>query len=144
MYRTLNPITALAIAGEEIRGFVNSVISLADGSNVYVSTDKPSFYAGETITGRVVAQINSPIPCDQVTVSIECVEHVQWDTERSESIKANPHIPDGQPGSEARRTIYHHNTYSSHKVLFAGTVIASTIPATLMVCLYPRRLCSQW
>lgn len=61
--------------------FVSNLIKLGDGSWITVQTDKPSYYAGETITGKVVAHIMSPVKCDRVAVKVCAKEKVHWHDE---------------------------------------------------------------
>lgn len=56
---------------------------LGDGSFIAVQTDKPSYHAGEMMTGKIVAQINSPVVCDEVSLKVRLKEKVEWDDETS-------------------------------------------------------------
>lgn len=63
-------LSMLAIAGEEAWSFASNLLKLGDGSFIAVSLDKPSYNAGETMTGKVVAQIMSPVVCDEVALKV--------------------------------------------------------------------------
>ncbi len=72
-----------AIAGEEAWAFASNLIKLGDGSWIAVQLDKPAYFAGEVLSGRVNAQIHSPVVCDCVALKIRVKEKVQFDEEAS-------------------------------------------------------------
>ena len=92
---------------------------------MYIETDKPSYYAGETVTGFVVATLFSPQQCDAVVVQVTGKEQVMWDTESSEQIF------EGEGEQRKSRTIYHHRQYSGKHIAFRDLVVCSQIPHIL-------------
>lgn len=72
---------AAAAAGEAAWAMASNLISMADGSTILVQLDKPSYNAGETMTGRVIAYVCSPVVCDEVAVKVRLKSKTEWDAE---------------------------------------------------------------
>lgn len=119
-------ITAAAIAGEEALHFISNVLTLGDGTWINVVLDKPAYYAGETMTGRVMAHVVSPITCDEVVVKIAAKTKVKWDEERAETIF------EGEGENRTSRTVWHHEERKTKDKIFKQTIVVSRVTATLM------------
>ena len=105
--------------------FISSVVRLNDGSYLSIQTDKPSYTAGELVTGRVRAHIFSPQPCTSIVIKVSGREYAQWDEERSETVW------EGEGEQRKSRVIYHHTPHAAKQEIFTDLLIVSTIPHTL-------------
>lgn len=101
--------------------FVSTVVKMHDGSYLSIQTDKPSYYAGELVTGKVVATIFNPKQADRVVVKVSGKEVVEWDDERSESIF------EGEGENRRSRTIWHHRHHSAKHKIFKDVIIVSQL-----------------
>lgn len=98
---------------------------MGDGSYLSIQTDKPMYYAGETVTGKVVASIISPKQADRVVVKVSGKEVVEWDEERSETIF------EGEGENRRSQTIWHHHERKAKHKLFKDVIIVSQLPHIL-------------
>mmetsp|Transcript_692 Transcript_692/g.1888 ORF Transcript_692/g.1888 Transcript_692/m.1888 type:complete len:379 (-) Transcript_692:581-1717(-) len=58
--------------------------SFSSANNIYVHTDKPSYHAGDTISGHILLNCTEAFQCDELSIKIEGEEKVEWE-ERHET-----------------------------------------------------------
>lgn len=101
--------------------FVSTVVRGGDGSTLTIKTDKPAYYAGDTVTGVVVATLMSPRQAEQVVVRVVAKEKVEWDDERVETIF------EGEGEQRKSRTVYHHHEHRAKHHVFKDLIIVSSV-----------------
>ena len=79
------------------------------------------YYAGETITGKVIASLMSPRQAQQVVVKVSGKETVEWDDERTETVF------EGEGEQRKSRTVHHHHERRAKHKLFKDLIIVSAV-----------------
>ena len=87
----------------------------------------PPADAGETVTGKVIAHINSPQRAEAVVVKVTGKEVAAWDEERAETIW------EGEGDQKQSRTIYHHRHRRGKQYLVREVIIVSSLNHVLPV-----------
>jgi Arrestin (or S-antigen), N-terminal domain len=116
----VNPMIQ-AVAGEMAWAMASNLISMADGSTILVQTDKPSYNAGEMMTGRVIAYICHPVVCDEVAVKVRLKAKVEWDAEI-----AHTHY-EGEGENRKAITTYTHEEKTNKKTIFKDKITVSRV-----------------
>ena len=83
------------------------------------------YYAGETVTGKVVAHIMSPLVATSVVLKVSGKEVVMWDEERVETIW------EGEGENRTSRTVYHHTHHMNKHKMLNDLVIVSSLSHVL-------------
>lgn len=78
-------LSVLNIVGEKVANVLTNLTKGSDGSWIAIQTEKPVYYAGETVRGYIVCQINSPRQCRSVTLRVKVKESTKWDVEREKT-----------------------------------------------------------
>lgn len=143
-------LSVLSIAGEKLTGALTNLKRASDGSWIAIQTEKPVYYAGETVRGYIVCQINTPRQCRSVTLRVKVKEKTKWDVEREKTTQVpvhghghgpgrhgpgrHGHGPGGGPGEQTFRTVteYIHTKHKCDHTHVDETIIVSNIPHTLM------------
>lgn len=111
--------------GDTMSKFANDAIKSMDGSWIAIQTDKPSYYAGETITGWIVTQVNSPRQCDKVLLKITIKENIYWDEEIVRTIE------EGEGENRKVRHVYEHHQHFAKDKWLKEVIVVSQLPHIL-------------
>ena len=49
------------------------------GNKIALQTDKPAYVSGETVTGRVFVNLQSPVICEAIVVKMTGYEKAEWE-----------------------------------------------------------------
>ena len=118
------------MVGESIQKGINDAVRSTDGSWLAIETNKGSYYAGETIQGFVVAQLNSARAVDRVLVKVFAEEDVFFDIETSRTYS------EGEGENRKTRTVYEHSEHAAREAILSDIVVASGIPHVLQAGMY--------
>lgn len=116
----------LALAGEAMWEIASSLSRLSDGSMILVQTDRASYHAGEMLTGRVIAYIQSPVQAESVALKVKLKEKTVFDEERSNTVFERK-----DDGTSEAITTWHHDIKTGKRDIFKTIVIVSQIPHVL-------------
>ena len=115
----------LKLIGEAAMGMQNNLVRSFDGSFVAIQTDKGAYYAGDTMMGFVVAQLNSPRQVDRVLVRVTCTEETMWDQEIARS------HTEGEGDKKRTVTVYEHREHFGREAVLSALVVVSAQPMLL-------------
>lgn len=109
---------------------VAAAIKGSDGSFLSIATDKPCYYAGEVVTGRVRAHIMAPKVVEQLVVKVAAREYSLWDEERAETIW------EGEGEKRRSRVIYHHAEHAGKHRILTDVIVVCTFTHMLQAGVY--------
>jgi len=115
----------LKMVGESAMGLQQNLVRSFDGSWLAIETDKGAYYAGDTVQGFVVAQLNSPRQVDRVLVRVTCTEETMWDQEI-----ARQHF-EGEGENRRSVTTYEHREHFGREQVLSALVVVSAQPMLL-------------
>ena len=115
----------LKLVGESAMGLQQNLVRSFDGSWLAIETDKGAYYAGDTVQGFVVAQLNSPRQVDRVLVRVTCVEETMWDQEITRQ-----HW-EGEGEHKRSVTTYEHREHFGREQVLSALVVVSAQPMLL-------------
>ena len=136
-------LSIAALAGEAAWGLASEVVRLGDGSWIAVQLDAPAYHAGQVLSGKVIAAINSPVVCDDVSVVVQLEEATYWDAETSRTVwedapaghaghaAHNSHAPGQAPPPRVSRVVWEHAARQYRGTLFREVVRVAALTSVL-------------